>query len=317
MMRRIALLWLASVLVCLGCDPEPPYTDDDDDAEDDDTADDDTADDDAGDDDAGDDDAGDDDAGDDDAGDDDAGDDDAGDDDAGDDDAGDDDAGDDDTGGPVVPPLYGSSGGSGGGSCPQGCIETAGNTTYHIIVPSGVPTPTSLLIVYSGTEGDAMMTSNMLQVASYCGIGDTIIAVLDGVAYNGNGGAGASVLDDVRARWDIDNDRTYLLSESAGTTAGLELGFTLRQSYFAAFWANDVVAAGVPGQNAAQLGFAPWGNAGPGGDFLDADAIVAGMNGAGYRLPGDAPYSGPGANQHGSTDQFLAAVSFFAGKSRL
>jgi len=59
------------------------------------------------------------------------------------------------------------------------------------------------------------------------------------------------------------------------------------------------------------------GDAGPGGAFSEASIIVTGMDGAGYRLPGDAPYSGPGANQHGSTDQFLAAVSFFAGKSRL
>ncbi len=294
--RRIGWLWLASVFVCAGCEPQAPDTDDDD---------------------AHDDDAADDDAADDDASDDDSGDDDAADDDAADDDAGDDDAGDDDSGGPVVPPLYGSSGGSGGGSCPQGCVETAGNVTYRVIVPSGLPTPASLLVVYSGTEGGANMTSNMLQVAGYCGIGDAIIAVIDGVDYNGDGGAGAAVLDDVRARWDVDNDRTYLLSESAGTTAGLELGFHLRQSYFAAFWANDVNASDVPGQDAAQLGFAPWGNAGPGGDFPDANAIVSGMQGAGYRLPGDAPYSGPGSSQHGSTDQFLAAVGFFAGKSRL
>jgi len=289
--RRILVLLLASVLVCLGCVPQAPDTDDDD--------------------------AQDDDASDDDASDDDASDDDGGDDDTGDDDASDDDGGDDDTGGPVDPPLYGSSGGSGGGACPQGCVETAGNVTYRIIVPSGVSTPAPLLVVYSGTEGGATMTSNMLQVAAHCGIGNAVVAVLDGVDYYGNGGAGATVLDDVRARYDIDNDRTYLLSESAGTSAGLELGFHLRQSYFAAFWANDVNASDVPGQTAAQLGFAPWGNAGPGGDFPDANAIVNGMDGAGYRLPGDAPYSGPGASQHGSTEQFLAAVGFFAGKSRL
>ena len=161
-----------------------------------------------------------------------------------------------------------------------------------------------------------MMTQNMLQLTAYCGIGDTIVAVLDGVQYNGNGQAGATVLDDVRARYNIDNDRTWLLSESAGTTAGLELGFHVRPSYFAAFWANDVNAADTPSATAAELGFAPWGNSGPGGDYADANTIVSGMEAAGYRLPADAPYSGSGAGQHGSTDQFIAAVEFFAGKSR-
>jgi hypothetical protein len=40
------------------------------------------------------------------------------------------------------------------------------------------------------------------------------------------------------------------------------------------------------------------------------------MKAAGYRLPADAPYSGPGSTSHGSTQQFLAALAFFKGKSR-
>ena len=259
--------------------------------------------------------AGDDDVADDDVADDDAADDDAADDDAADDDAADDDTADDD----VEPPFHGASGGTGGTTCPNGCSESAGGVNYHVIAPSSYQggTPTPLLLVYSGTEGGTVMTSNLVQVAAHCGIGDALIAVLDGWVYNGDAQAGATVLDDMRARYNVDNDRTWLLSESAGTGAGLEIGFHLRQSYFAAFWANDVNDADTPGQTAAQLGFAPWGNAGPGGDYPDANAIVAGMESAGYRLPGDAPYSGSGAGQHGSTDQFLAAVSFFDGKTRL
>ncbi len=254
---------------------------------------------------------------DDDAGDDDAGDDDAGDDDAGDDDdsGDDDDAGDDDM---VEPPFGASSGGSGGGSCTSPCTESASGVTYRMLTPSGYSDsqPSPLMIIYSGTEGGANMMSNMQQVADYCGVGDVLIAVLDGTTYYGDGDAGATVLDDVRDRWNIDNDRTYLLSESAGTSAGLELGFHLRQSYFAAFWANDVNAQDTPGQATDELGFEPWGNAGPGGDYPDANAIVAGMEDAGYRLPADAPYSGTGAGTHGSTEQFLEAVAFFVGKSR-
>jgi len=219
----------------------------------------------------------------------------------------------------IVPPIGGSSGGTGGSSAPNGSPASAGGVSYIIIVPGSYQqaTPTRLMIVYSGTEGAQMMTNNLLQVAGPYGLGDVIFAVLDGVTYYGNGAAGATVLDDVRARYNIDNDRTFLLSESAGTSAGLQLGFELRQSYFAAFWANDVNAQSTPAQSAAELGFAPWGNAGPGGDYPDANAIVAGMQSAGYRLPADAPYSGAGAGTHGSTEQFLAAMAFFSGKSRL
>jgi hypothetical protein len=124
------------------------------------------------------------------------------------------------------------------------------------------------------------------------------------------------VLDDVRSDYDVDNDRTYLLSESAGTSAGLSLGLSLRQSYFAAYWANDVNASSTPELDAGELCFAPFGNAGPGGDYADANAIVNGMKNAGYQTPPPAPYDGPGSNQHGSTDQFLAALEWFAGKSR-
>ncbi|MCK6530674.1 hypothetical protein L6R50_24980 [Myxococcota bacterium] len=228
--------------------------------------------------------------------------------------------GDDDSSpsGELDPPLHGSSGGSGGGTCPSGCVEHAATVTYRLIVPSSYAsgTPAALLLVYSGTEGGEAMMANMRSVQAYAGLSQALIAVLDGVDHYGDGPAGGAVLDDVRARWNVDNDRTWLLSESAGTSAGLELGLDLRQSWFAAYWANDVNAAATPARTAADLGFAPWGNAGPGGDFADAGAIVAGMAAAGYRLPADAPYSGAGAGTHGSTEQFLEAVSFFADKRR-
>ncbi|MFH2005179.1 MAG: hypothetical protein ABI333_01200 [bacterium] len=219
----------------------------------------------------------------------------------------------------VTPPIGGSSGGSGGTTAPSGAQATAGSVGYIRIVPAGYQqaVPARLMIVYSGTEGAQQMTNNLLQVAGPFGLGDVIFAVLDGVTYYGNGAAGATVLDHVRSLYNIDNDRTFLLSESAGTSAGLQLGLDLRQSYFAAYWANDVNASATPVLTAGALGFAPWGNAGPGGDFADANAIVAGMQSAGYRLPADAPYSGTGSGTHGSPDQFMAAISFFNGKSRL
>jgi hypothetical protein len=220
--------------------------------------------------------------------------------------------------GPVEPPLGGASAGSGGEAPVAGELRTAGAIQYRLVVPSSYAAsrPSALLLVYSGTEGGAAMTANMQSVAAFVGLDDCIIAVLDGTTYRGDGAAGATVLDALRGSYNIDNDATWLLSESAGTTAGLELGLRLRPSYFAAYWANDVNAAATPARTAAELGFAPWGNAGPGGDFADAAAIVAAMRTAGYRLPADAPYSGPGAGVHGSTDQFLAACQFFPGKTR-
>lgn len=160
------------------------------------------------------------------------------------------------------------------------------------------------------------MTQNLLMVKDFAGAGAFVFAVLDGVTYNGNGQAGATVLDAVRNLYDIDNDRTYLLSESAGTTAGLQLGLDLRQSYFAAYWANDVNASAGPTLDAAQLGFQPFGNAGPGGDFPDANAIVSAMQAADYRTPPPAPYDGPGSGVHGDPNQFIAAMQWFPGKTR-
>lgn len=217
--------------------------------------------------------------------------------------------------GDVVPPLGGSSMGQGGIAAGGTLVMTATGVEYRIIAPGGGG-PQCFMVVYSGVEGGQVMTNNLLQVADFTGNGDCIFAVIDGAVYNGDGQAGADVLDDVRGKYDVDNDRTYLLSESAGTTAGLELGLSLRQSYFAAYWANDVNAAAVPAQDAAALGFQPWGNAGPGGQFASANAIVDGMSAAGYRVEEPAPYDGPGADTHGDPDQFLAALGWFPGRSR-
>lgn len=217
-----------------------------------------------------------------------------------------------------TPPFGGSSGGTGGTANVMGTAAMAGTINFRLIVPSTyvAGTPTPLLVVYSGTEGGATMTSNLMSLGPSSGTGGFIRAVLDGVTYNGDGNAGATVLDDVRSKYDIDNDRTYLLGESAGTSAALKLGFHVRQSYFAAYWANDVNTTDTPGAKAAALGFAPWGQAGPGGDLTDASSIVMAMMTAGYRLPSPAPYNGAGSTTHGDPNQFVAAISWFPGKTR-
>jgi hypothetical protein len=227
--------------------------------------------------------------------------------------------GKDATSGPGLPPFGGSSAGTGGAAGVPGTLTTAGGVSYNLLVPGSYSpaTPIPLLVAFSGTEGGGQMTTNLQNLGPSTGTSGFIEAVLDGVTYRGNGAAGATVLDDVRARYNIDNDRTYLLGESAGTTAALQLGFHLKQSYFAAYWANDVNAADAPAQNAAQLGFAPWGQAGPGGDVSDATAIVTAEQAAGYRLPSPAPYAGPGSTTHGDPNQFIAALTWLPGKQRL
>ena len=82
------------------------------------------------------------------------------------------------------------------------------------------------------------------------------------------------------------------------------------------YWVNDVNANGAPMLSAAELGFQPYGNVGPGGDFVDANAIVAAMQAADYRTPPPAPYDGPGSDTHGDTNQFIAAMQWFPGKTR-
>ena len=312
-MRRVlwltAALWFGS-LALPGCGADDAGDDKDDDAE---TG---TASDSGGSGDGGD--SGDDgdDSGDDTGGGDGSGDDGGGE--GGGDDGGGDEGGGDDGGTTPdgAPPIGATSGGSGGSDHPSSTSLSSGGSAYELLAPSGASSAggVCLLMVYSGTEGASLMMSNMVQVAPHFNLGDCLVAVLDGTS--ASAADGAAVLDAVRATYDVDNDRTWLLSESAGTREGLVLGLDTRQAWFAAYWANDVNTAGIPVRSASQLGFAPWGNAGPGGDLPDATAIVDGMRAAGYQLPSDAPYSGAGSTTHGSTDQFLAAVSFFSDKRR-
>ena len=216
---------------------------------------------------------------------------------------------------PLDPPAGGSSGGSGGGPIDAELLETGSGVFYRMIAPSD-PGPLPFLLVYSGTEGSQPMSINLLNFRAATGTEGFAIAVLHGVEYFGDPQAGIDVMDEVRARYDIDNDRMYLLSESAGTLAGLQLGLDLRQSWFAAYWANDVNASATPTRTSEELGFQPWGNSGPGGQFQLADAIVGGMEAAGYRTDGPSPYDGPGAQTHGDLDQLMAAIAWFPGKSR-
>jgi len=163
------------------------------------------------------------------------------------------------------------------------------------------------------------MTSNLQSIPLRTGTAHYIFAVLDGPTYGDSGQPGSDVLDEVRAAYNIKNDMTYCLGESRGTGGAANLAFELRQDVFAAYWANDItpaISSHHPAQTSSELGFEPWGNVGPGGQTGIAQAVVQDMRDAGYRLPDDAPYSGPGSNEHGNITQMEAALSFFVGKTR-
>ncbi|TET31451.1 MAG: hypothetical protein E3J72_22305 [Planctomycetota bacterium] len=161
------------------------------------------------------------------------------------------------------------------------------------------------------------MASNLSGMLS-----SSIMAVVfDGRQYmmGDSGGDGAAALDQCREKYNIDNDRTYLLGESAGTGGARDLSMQ-RQSYFAAYWANDVeqpMSSWQAPKTAAELGFAPWGQIGPGGQPLAVtQPIIERMRAAGYRLDDPSPYAGPGYNQHGNIQQLQAALAWFVGKTR-
>src|SRR5207302_1916347 len=120
--------------------------------------------------------------------------------------------------------------GSGGPDAINGEHMTTPKGTHYNIV-TGVDAPSHpFLIVYSGTEGADQMMMNIAPGSD----GPGIYAILDGPTYAlDDGTAGADVIDDVRSKYNIDNDRMNLMGESAGTMAALQLGFHKRQSYFA------------------------------------------------------------------------------------
>lgn len=217
-------------------------------------------------------------------------------------------------GGALDPPAGGSSAGSGGGAASGSMRKTASGVTYWVVAPGSGKRP--CMVVISGVEGGATMAMNLTGLGGITGTSSFVFGVLDGRTAKAS--QGSEVLDELRKAYDCDNDRTYLLGESAGTTAAMQLGLQLRQSYFAAYWANDVAASSVvkPKLAASAVGFAPYGNAGPGGDMPFAKALVDAMKGAGYRTPPPAPYDGPGAGIHGDMTQFMAALKWFVGKTR-
>ncbi|MBK8480756.1 MAG: hypothetical protein IPL40_06235 [Proteobacteria bacterium] len=220
----------------------------------------------------------------------------------------------------IEPPRAGTSRGSGGGASPAGGFVSVGAVQYVLIVPSGYRSTqaTPLVIVVAGSQGATSLASALLLNTASVGPSGAILAVVDSQLYLDAAGAAAQMLDDVRARYNIDNDRTYLLGDAEGVAAAFELGLQARQSWFAALWGNDLVAVPLsrPARSAAQVGVAPWANISPGGLTAFAIEVLAALRQGGYRLPEDAPYSGRGATTRGSAAAQQAALQFFANKVR-
>ena len=235
-----------------------------------------------------------------------------------------------------TPPRGGSSGGTGGQAGLNGDRIDRAGVEYYMFVPAnynGAPTP--FLFVFTGVEGAVQQSlgslvsplpgeTDFLKIwIPQVGLSNFIIAIVDSPAYSLKGvkdaalaDVGAKVIDDVRSLYNIDNDRSNLLGESMGTSAGETMGFHLRQGWWASYYLNDVVKVDAPAQTAAQLGYAPWSQVGPGGAYNTANSLVANLRTAGYQLPAVAPYNGVGSNMHGSPDQLMEAYRFFAGKVR-
>lgn len=220
----------------------------------------------------------------------------------------------------IQPPRGASSRGSGGGTAPTGSFVTVGAVQYALIVPSAYRAnqPAPLVVVVAGAQGAAALANALLLNAASVGPSGAILAVVDAMIYVDAAGAAAQTLDDVRARYNVDNDRTYLLGDAEGVAAAFELGLQRRQSWFAALWGNDLVAVPLsrPARSAAEVGVAPWANVSPGGLTVFARQVVAALREGGYRLPQDAPYGGSGATTRGSVAAQQAALRFFADKVR-
>lgn len=220
----------------------------------------------------------------------------------------------------IQPPRGASSRGSGGDTAPAGSFVTIGAVQYALIVPNTYRAnqPAPLIVVVAGAQGAATLANALLLNAASVGPRGAILAVVDAMIYVDAAGAAAQMLDDVRARYNVDNDRSYLLGDAEGVAAAFELGLQRRQSWFAALWGNDLVAVPLsrPARGAAEVGVAPWANVSPGGLTAFARQVVAALREGGYRLPQDAPYGGSGATTRGSVATQQAALRFFADKVR-
>jgi len=220
----------------------------------------------------------------------------------------------------VDPARGGSSRGNGGTQAPSGRLEYVEQTPVLLLVPNVYTSAiaASLVIAISGSAGPPTLLADLSAVLQSEGPPDSIVVIVDGRSSTGVADVAGAVLDDVRQRYNVDNDRTYLFADSTGVSAGLELALRDRQSYFAAVWFNDITSSDVaqPLDDVGSLGFAPWANVGPGGALNTAVRMVNALSQAGYRLPTIAPYRGPGSDTPGSIDQLSAAFEFFADKSR-
>lgn len=172
-----------------------------------------------------------------------------------------------------------------------------------------------MLIVFSGVEGRTTMASNIRQAAPMTGIGNHIVAVLDGRSARASDGV--DVLAQLRAWYDVNNNAVKVFTESAGTREGLTFALRTAQADICATWANDPVAVVTPSKTAAELGFTPYGSAGAGGkastDVQRANQIVDGMKQKNYNTTD--PYIDPNSG-HGTTQGFLNGLRYLAPKSK-
>lgn len=159
------------------------------------------------------------------------------------------------------------------------------------------------------------MKNNLRQLAPSAGIGNHIIAVLDGRSARASDGV--DVLAQLRGWYNVNNNAVKVLTESAGTREGLTFALRTAQADICATWANDPVAVVTPSKTAAELGFTPYGSAGAGGqsssDTSRARQIVDGMKAKNYNTT-DA-YIDPNSG-HGTVNGLIEGLKYLAPKSK-
>jgi hypothetical protein len=169
--------------------------------------------------------------------------------------------------------------------------------------------------VFSGVEGKSAMAQNIRQLAATTGVGNHIIAVLDGRSATAQDGV--DVLTQLRGWYNVNNNAVKVLTESAGTREGLTYALRTGQADVCSTWANDPVAVVTPSKTAAELGFTPSGSAGAGqqaqNDVTRARQIVDGMKNKNYQTKD--PYIDPNSG-HGTVQGLIEGLKYLATKTK-
>jgi hypothetical protein len=135
-----------------------------------------------------------------------------------------------------------------------------------------------LLVGLSGTEGRETYTQ-VFSLVYPTRAAPYVVVVIGGPDVGQSADSGTkvqTVMNEVKALFNIDLRRQYLNTVSYGTVAGLYLGFGVAQDELCALWFTAPIASAEPALSATELGFSPavgtaYGEASPGNAAAAAD----------------------------------------------